>query len=259
MPTQAFLLLTNKHAVPIIGLYQELTTSTPGLGNTYLVYHQSSFHIPDVVQLANHYIFTNDILKELNYSPIASTLIPGSNHFPLLDFYQKHPSYDFYWLIEDDVRFSGDWRYFFDFFTNHAIQPHFLSSHIRTFQEQPEWHWWKTLRHIHYYIPPSLCIRSFNPIYRISNTALNCIHHMLTNKWQGHHEVLLPTLLYLEGFRIADFGGTGEFVQPGHEDQFYISGHCGKEGCLLTGTMRYRPAIQPSENLKNKLYHPIKI
>jgi hypothetical protein len=256
--TQAFILLTNKCTPAVMEFYRELRSSIQNPGDLFVAYHQTSAGIPEAITEANHYIFTNDILQRLNYKAIGETLIPGSNHFPLLDFYLKNPLYDHYWYIEDDVRFSGSWSYFFNFFSKQVIQPDFISSHMRTYIEEPVWPWWNSLTHTHYCIPPHLCIRSFNPIYRISNAALHYIHYALIEKWQGHHEVLLPTLLHLEGYTIADFGGKGQFVMPGQEDHFYISSECGIDGYLYSGSMRYRPAIQSYETNINKLYHPVK-
>lgn len=257
--TQAFILLTNKFSDPVMNLYHELQSSTIGLGDTFIAYHQTSAEIPDVIKHANYFIFTSDILERLNYTAIENTLIPGSNHFPLLDFYLKNPFYENYWYIENDVRFQGDWGHFFNYFSKEIMQPDFISCHLRNFQEEPDWRWWNTLKHRHSYIPLYLRIRSFNPIFRISNAALKFIHFALMDKWQGHHEVLLPTLLYLEGFRIEDFGGTGRFVKCGQEDKFYITSKCGADGYLYTGTMRYRPVIESFKMVQNKLNHPVKL
>ncbi|EST34283.1 hypothetical protein [Streptomyces roseochromogenus] len=43
---------------------------------------------------------------------LARDIVPGSCHLPVLDFARNHP-YDDYWLIEYDVRFTGDWAVFF--------------------------------------------------------------------------------------------------------------------------------------------------
>lgn len=252
------LLLTNKHSKTIIELYKSISLGSSNFGDTFISYHQTSEKVPEEIKVSKHQIFTNDILKRLNYSPISNTLLPGSNHFSLLDFYLNNPNYDYYWLIEDDVQYNGSWKYFFKLITYSHIQPDFITSHVRTYQEEPEWVWWSTLNHNSKNVPLSKYVRSFNPIFRISNKAIKFIHNALIDQWQGHHEVLLPTLLFLEGFHIADFGGTGNFVIPGNENKFYITGSCDKEGNLFDGTMRYRPVIDSAEKLKNKLYHPVK-
>lgn len=52
--------------------------------------------------------------NELGYEPIDETLIPGSCHFPMLRFYKGHPSYEFYWLLEYDVMYTGNWSTLMD-------------------------------------------------------------------------------------------------------------------------------------------------
>lgn len=258
-PKQVFLLLTNRSDKTIIDLFNTIEVSTHDLGSTCLVYHSLNQNIPDEVGSINHFSFDNSILHAMGYQPFANSLIPGSNHFPLLDFFLKNPGYDFYWYIEDDVRFTGDWKYFFDFFTQLSTQPDFLSSHIRTSQEEVNWDWFVSLKHPTIYLPHFLKIRSFNPIIRISNAALKCIHDMLIQKWSGHHEVLIPTLLYLEGFDIKDFGGVGKFVMPDFENKFYLGGEPDSFGLNRSGSMRYRPLITEENKIENMLYHPVKV
>jgi hypothetical protein len=213
--------------------------------------------VPAEIRQLPHFIFTNDILERLNYIPLRDDVVTNA-HFVLMDFYLQHPFYDYYWFIEDDVRFTGNWSLLFDFFTRHPIQPDFISSLITTYQEAPVWNWWASLMHPVNQIPMYLRIRSFNPVMRISNAALSCIHNMLRDKWIGHHEALLPTVLHLEGFHIADFGGDGPFVLPGQKERFYVTESMSNN--VGVGTMRFRPVIQPSEITKeNKLYHPVKL
>jgi len=75
------------------------------------LYHQKGSEVSDKLLKLNNYIFTDDILYDLNYLPISNSLMPGSNHFPLLKFFTDNPQFDFYWYIESDVVFNGDWEY----------------------------------------------------------------------------------------------------------------------------------------------------
>ncbi|WP_205510356.1 hypothetical protein [Longitalea arenae] len=255
---QAFLLLSNKCSSPITTLYQQLKQATKALGDLFLLYHQTTAVLPEALNGINTSCFSDNLLTDLHYIPISHKLIPGNNHFPLLDFYRKNPVYDFYWFIEDDVRFNGPWQDLFNYFTLQPEPPDFISSHLRTFKEEPSWYWWDTLFHFNTRIPHNLRIRSFNPLYRISYAALSCIDFILSvDKWRGHHEVLLPTILSLEGYQIADFGGTGQFVPQGQQNKFYLDDDPDQSGSINTGTMRYRPFINRLE-YAGKLYHPVK-
>jgi len=259
MMNQVFLFLTNNPSLAIVTSFYKLRTEVTDLGDAFLLFHNNTDTIPSILSNLNcKYLFTDKILENLDYIPIFDSLLPGSNHFPLLDFYLRNPSYDYYWFIEDDVKFNGDWYSFFHFF-NSFYEFHFLSSHIKTFNEEPKWHWWHTLKHPNKYIPDYARIRYFNPIYRISREALKFIHSLLNEKWQAHHEVLFATFLYREGYKIMDFGGTGNFVLNGHENKFYESNIPNEFGDLATGSMRYRPVLDLTEINRNLLYHPVKL
>ncbi|MBA2562962.1 MAG: DUF3405 domain-containing protein [Chitinophagaceae bacterium] len=239
---QAFLILTKVLSKDIIGLYNKIKIATADLGDVYLLYHTNSTPVSyNDIKIET---FTNDILHSLNYKPIRETLVPGSNHFPVLNFYLNHPGYTHYWCIEDDVAFNGNWK---NFFTNisSGSDYDFITSHIRKHSALPGWHWWRTFN-----VPGEKYTReelytSFNPIYRISNKALYYIDTCLKGGFSGHHEVLLPTLLIKEKFKIADFGTEDNFVTP-------VLSFC------TLSTMRWKPVFLFPGNKKNKLYHPSK-
>jgi GT2 family glycosyltransferase len=185
---------------------------------------------------------------------MGNCLIPGNTHFPLLKFYRENPGYEHYWVIEDDVRFSGDWALFFESFL--TIPSDFITCNIRYWKEDPYWYWWN-LKHPSKKVPLEKRLSSLNPIYRISNIALKFINMVLLDGWCGHHEVLLPTLLKYGGYQIADFAGNGKFVSPDIKTQFYSSDKSGM-GNILNYTMRSRPTFNTIGTELNKLYHPVK-
>lgn len=254
---QSFLLLTNKTSIPLIQKYREIFEASRDIGDTVLLYHLDKGKPFVNAEGVKYFTFTDEVLSSLNYFPLGFTLVPGSNHFPLLKFYLSHPHYDYYWCIEDDVEYTGDWGAFFkDFYT---LDSDFISSHIRRYRDEPEWHWWSALAHPYTTIPQEKRIRSFNPIYRISRNAMELIHRALLSKWCGHHEVLIATLLYESGYSIHDFGGKGEFVPEGFENKFYIANSPSDKGLLTDGTMRWRPVFEKTGDKENKLYHPVKL
>lgn len=253
---QVFLLLTDNYSADLVKFFIILKQGTKKFGKSFILFHQKGHPIPKEIMKQGHYTFTYKSLSDLNYYSIAEDLIPGSNHFPVLQFYLKHPNYNYYWCIEDDVRFSGDWEYFFSHFT--SFQQDFISCHIYKHEEYPHWPWWNALMHPTKSIPLDQRIRSFNPIYRISERALRFIHNALRDKWCGHHEVLIPTLLYNAGYNILDFGGSGSFILQAYKNKFYSSSK-NSEGQLFESTMRWRPLWKNIGGEKNKLYHPVKI
>lgn len=251
-----FLFLTDKASDTVLHHFKVLQEGVKELGKAYVLFHQKEDEIPAVYKNPESFLFTNKSLGEMGYLPIGNNLVPGNNHFPLFKFFRKHPHFDYYWLIEDDVWFNGDWSYFFSFFQ--AFDHPFISSHLRTYAEEPQWSWWRSLLHPIATIPREKRVRSFNPVYRLSKNAIEFLHRSLSDFWIGHHEVLLPTLLINNGFSVADFGGHGNFVVKGNENRFYTSEGISAEGRLSEGTMRFRPAWNACEMKENMLYHPVK-
>lgn len=216
---QVLLFLSDKSDEWIVNKFHSLLLSKNEETDVFFLYHRKNQTIPEKIEELNHYTFTNEILRELGYTPIRDTLIPGSNHFPLLKFYLENPQYDYYWLIEDDVFFSGNWKTLFEAYQNDSTD--FIASHIKRYTENPDWCWWESLHTEHEEVRNENKVRSFNPIYRLSNKALKSIDATLKHGWHGHHEVLIPTFLYTHNFTIKDMGGNGSFVPQGKENQFY--------------------------------------
>ena len=242
---QAILFLSGRTDFSTMESFYKLS----GIGNVeandvIFLYHQKGQKIPDAIKSIPYHTFTSDILHNMGYTPIAQQLLPGSNHFPLLKFYLSHPDYDYYWLIEDDVCFNGNWKSFFDLFTTHSFD--FISAYLKNYQDEPGWPWWKTLRTGNEFLCNNDMLHSFNPVYRLSAQALSYIHEALLNGWCGHHEVLIPTLLSVRGCSMADMGGDGKYVVEGFNNKLYDN-----------STFSHRP-LEPQEKRDNRLYHPIK-
>ena len=239
----------------IVSRYHALKDETCSFADIFLLIQKNGDEILNVPEDINYYPFSVESLNELDYNPIRESIVPGSNHFALLQFYRDYPLYDYYWNIEYDVCFSGKWSFFFDKFS--FVEADFLSSHIQIYPDYPEWAWWNTLEPQLLPIPQADYIKSFNPIYRITNRALALIDSMQVNGFRGHHEVLIPTLLNHYNLKIVDFGGNGKFVLPGYEEQFYLS-EPNKERVNIGGTMSYRPVFESVGDVPDKLYHPVK-
>ena len=252
---QVFLFLSHSASAQVVREYGNIQRAISGMGNSFFLYHDRCNEAPPGLPWYELYLFSNESLSKLNYPRIGPSLVHGHVGFPLLQFFRDHPDFDYYWLIEYDVRFSGDWHFFFDYFKD--TNQDFLTCHIRDHADEPDWSWW-SLHHPRKSIPLSERLRSFNPIYRLSNASLSFLHQSLSDGWSGHNEVLWPTLLHHNGFTIMDIGGKGRFTPLGMKDNFYTEAESNREGALECGTMRYRPSFWRVGQEKNKLYHPVK-
>lgn len=171
-------------------------------------------------------------------------------------FYLRNPKYDYYWFIEYDVFFTGDWNLLFQFFKESKSD--LISSHVEQYDKSnTDWQWWNVIEFSGKEIPLEKRVKSFNPIYRLSEHSLSFLHNYLSNGNAGYYEVLMPTALYNNGYTIEDFGGTGCFVKPENRNRFYIQGTY-----TNWGTMRYFPNYSLEEinalGTKDKLFHPVK-
>lgn len=252
---QVFLFLAHYGSKSIIKEYEKIIDASRDLGNTVWLYHNHSEEIPLWIKKYSYYSFSDTSIKSLDYPMIGNSLIPGHAHFPVFQFFLENEDYDYYWLIEYDVRFSGDWHLFFNSFHNNDND--LLASHIRRYAEEPDWNWWK-LTHPDKSIAIENRLRSFAPVYRISKSALSFINNAMKSGWCGHCETLIPTLLHHNGFKLLDFGGNGEFTSQDMVDNFYTYPNTDQYGSLRSGTMRFRPSFWKVGNEKNKLYHPVK-
>lgn len=241
---QVILILTSSINSSLLAKYNEIKQAVNNSYDLKILYHQKGFTPTEFTGDLEIEYFTNDILHHAGYTPIEEKLVPGSNHFPLLQFFNTSTTkYDYYWCIEDDVAFNGLWKDFFDFFKDYSAG--FITSHIRKYSNYPNWSWWWSLDTPGRSFPRRSLLMSFNPIYRISAPALELIDESLKKGWKGHHEVLLPTLLNDAGYDLADLGSIVNNICPN------------LNFCTLR-TMRWKPVFFVIGNKQNMLYHPVK-
>ena len=232
----------------------KLRDETRGQGDFYVGYQADkvSLQLPDGV---TPFPFTLRKLNLLGYSPRVCTLLGGSFHFVLLDFFRHFPGYDYYWLVEYDVRFNGNWKDFFSFFEDK--EEDFVSAHLETVDDFPGWSWWDAVELAGIPLKRENLRKSFNPICRLSWRALDLLDRRCQLGDRGHYEAVMPTLFHHYRLRMADFGGRGRYAYPGCPDLFYADnpGDDGPDRC----THRFRPAYtEEGMTLPNKIYHPIK-
>lgn len=252
---QVCLILAHTTHRGVLKSLNAISSAFEDFGDTFLL-----LHVKDKSSLKTQKIehpvhpFSDTTLAQSGYNMLSGSIVPGSAHIPVIEFYKQHPEYTYYWLIEYDVRYSGSWREFFTTFTGY---PHdLITSHIRYHNEEPHWPWWN-LESPGEEIPMEERIRAFNTIYRISSGALKFLSTYLLNGTKGHYEMLYPTLLHRHSFSLLDFGGDGSFVPDELKNKFYISSDKNNKN-LNSGTMRFKPPFLVYGLRKNKLYHPIK-
>lgn len=184
----------------------------------------------------------------------AKTLWPGSSDLVAIAYALTEPAYEFYWLVEYDVRFTGAWSYLFNAFADNRAD--LLATAMCCYRDNPDWHWWPALRTAGIELSEQERIRSFMPLYRISNRALQTLRSAYRQGWQGHYECTVATILNQQGLSIEDIGGNGPFVAPHNVNRFYTSTPRGAD--LPPGTFVWRPVMNVPGDKPNTLWHPVK-
>lgn len=241
---QAILLLTdNSCSDNIAEMAYEVNSSDPSCA-LYVLYHQKEQATSSLLQKVpadRVYAFSSDMLYESGYSPIGDGLVPGNVHIPVLRFFLEHSDFDYYWVIESDVRYFGRWSHFFENFQHDESD--LLASYITRYDDDKGWIWWYSFSAADVDVNPLEMVRSFNPIYRLSNRALKTVHEKMSQGWSGHFEVLIPTILSLEGMALRDMGDNNVFG--------------GKYKLYDKDTMSHLPL--PVQALRQgMIYHPVK-
>jgi hypothetical protein len=239
----AILFLSHHDAWSVRRVFQDLRSAVKQPEDVYWLFDCTQVPVSSALSELNVWPFSLETLAgSLKYS--IPHVVPGHGHAPVIAFALAHPQYDTFWVIEYDVRFSGHWG---DLFRNTTREPaDLLTTHLRRFVEDPEWHWWESLSHPTHWIPENQRVASFNPVYRVSRRALLHLLDAHRDGWTGHNEVLLPTLLIERGFRVADLSGTGSFGSEVNVAYYQPD------------TMRWRPPMWRGKSTPSTLSHPVK-
>ncbi len=242
---QSVMLLTNRTDYAVRERYHKLVNDYGRRADVFLLFDKSvSMYCDELSGFDRVYTFSVQELLDDGYSALKIGFL-GNCHYPLLKFHKDYPEYDYCWVVEDDVLFSGDWNVLFDTFSDDPAD--LVAAYIRKYEDEPNWYWWSSVR-----TPDGVALShddlyaSFNPVYRLSAKALKCLETEMRNGWRGHFEAVVPTVIAKHGMSMRDLGGTGRFVRNGDEYRFYM----GKTHTWLPLSVQ---TMKP-----NMIYHPVK-
>lgn len=173
----------------------------------------------------------------------------GDNDLPVLSFYREQPDYDYYWVVEYDVRYTGNWGALFA--QLRASKADYLATTLQDYDENPRWWWWRTLTNT----PRGLLqrVRCFTPFCRLSNGALAAIDEWYREGGSGHYEMIWPSVCKTMGLAIEDIGGEGRYTPERWRGQHYVN--TPHKPSLSPGTFVFRPIYRDAWVLANGLKH----
>ena len=271
MPKSALLLLSHVVELEIYRHYERLESEKLPTQDLFFLCDNTNNAFDDRKDGPKYVIFTSTHLQELGYpnktgAPYPDdardenphhknfNMPPGNGDLPILYFYRSHPNYDYYWVVEYDVRFSGHWSDFFAAFEHSTSD--LLATTLCRFSEIPTWYHWDSLDLLDGPASKDGAIRGFFPVLRLSRRALEILDETYSAGAGGHQECLMPTVLHRAGLSIEDIGGTGEFVKAGNENRFYSNTRDADH--LSPGSFVFRPVKRRPGAKANKLWHPVK-
>jgi len=244
---QAILFMTNHSDASVINRINQLLPVKNADIDFFILYNLSpGENIPKVLSQYGQSVFpySTDILYEMGYHPLGDSLVMGNCHFPVLKFFLSHSGYEYYWIIEDDVVFTGEWKTLFTHYEDEKAD--LISAFVKNLKNNPSWPWWRTLVTGREKVGPDEYLGTFNPIYRLSMQALRCLHEALTAGWRGHNEVVIASLLRHRNMTIKDMGGSISFADNELKNGFYSP-----------ETHSFAP-LQIQDIRPNMIYHPVK-
>ncbi len=160
--------------------------------------------------------------------------------YPVFLFYQTYPEYHYYWQVEFDVRFNGNWEHFFSFY--HTNDADFISSYIvgkeKEISGKSSW----TAHNLK--VDESHLRVSPFPVTRFSNRALILLDREFKKGACGYCEVITPSLLNIHNYTMVSIDikfctrRTFQFTYPIHYSLYAFYR-------LLPWT-------------KNRLFHPVR-
>lgn len=174
----------------------------------------------------------------------------------LLSFYRAHPGYAFYWGIEYDVHYQGEWGFLFRRFE--ASKADLLGTMLDKASKTPKKILMPPFRDADGNPPEySDAVVGFYPLHRLSNRMLRTIDACYRQGWNGHYEFTWGTMAKRHGMEIEDIGGSGPYVKSHNRNVFYFN-TIGRWD-MSPGTFVFRPAFttMPPKR-ENTLWHPVK-
>jgi hypothetical protein len=268
--TNAILLLSHQLNTSVLELHEALITCCSKEFDACFLADNSRGLFQRYEQDERFCLFTLNDLQRLDYpgkKQLAYPISPecrnpyhqernfrmGYTELPLLHFFHSRANYEYYWVVEYDMRFSGNWATLFRYFSNSKAD--LLTTSLQEEDQVPHWARWESL-HLPVGYDTGKRVKAFLPIYRISNQALQRLDLVYRAGAAGHYEALLPSVLSQAGMSLEDLGGDGPFTRAENINRFYQN--TPTHDSLAPGTLMFRPVFTEPGKRPDTLWHPVK-
>lgn len=262
---QCILFVTHKWDAHIAGHYQRLRREAGAILDVLLVYQADSMDAATSSGAAPDVVVTPQAIEALfprRYGRSAPDWWFNCAELvwmtACLD--ERLSAYERFWAIEYDVDFSGDWASFFS--EARDYEGALLGVALRPAAYSPDWPLLGGFQR-----PNDTAaepVIGFFPFVRADRPLLEAYRQAVAGPgWEGHFEIVLPSVAAACGFAIAEIGGTGPYCPAERRGQHYWTAERYGEG---SATFCFRPARsfhyfwQSPRGFHNRnfLYHPVK-
>lgn len=203
---------------------------------------------------------TNLYLEKTEENLIDQNTYTFRSQLIFKNIYKLFPGYEYYYLIEYDVRFNGDWGYLFqslNLLTEDLVCSHL--SHYNNIYEAGPYPRWKLRKMFSKddrliidefgKITEDLCF-SFLPFCRLSNRLMRVVNNYYKT-FDGFFEIVIPTLCIKNNFSSIDLDSLG-FTCPPLEEMENYHFKCN------SGSMSWYEEDKTVYEKPNILIHPVK-
>jgi hypothetical protein len=269
LPTTALLFQTHFFDRGAARLFEKLRRQCPPGFECFVLMHvpPGTPKPPRLASVPHHFVTTPEVRalayprKNAERDPTGKPWdfwLGGHCDLVAMHFFNAYPEFARYWVVEYDVRFTGNWRTFFDAFEDSRSD--FLSTSVRRRRDNPVWVNWASVQGP---APEEAIERhrvgAFTPLYRASRRAMETMDTAYRAGWGGHLEASWATILDFHGCSLEDIGGDGEFVRRGNRHRFYTAAKPNARCDLLApGTVMAKPPMFRPGSTPDRLYHPVK-
>lgn len=207
--------------------------------------------------------YVRDDLRDLPYKSQLARVdwktMRYSADLAIMRFFRDHPDFDYYWIVEYDVRFTGSWASFIaDLKTSEAD---LLCSYVTQYHHSPDWMHWGSFSSGNELIGKENLVRAFFPVARLSKSLMRTIDERCERGWAGQYEVLWTTIAKTANGKIEEIGGVGSAVPPIRHGKYY--NYMMAPNGLFLSTFGAWPSYSlkssfHTSSIKNILWHPVK-
>jgi hypothetical protein len=188
---------------PIMAEYRRLRQSCQPFADVWFLYHEESEKAP-AVDVGNCFIFSS---AQVAAAGFVFRDFWRDGHYPLLLFARSHPQYDYYWMIEYDVRYSGKWSDFIGRYDN--CNHDLLAAYVLPVEQNPTWPFWNDLS---IECADEFKRRTFFPVVRLSKEGVLALDRSHSAGAVGHCEIITPTIMLLNELKVGDLNDVAPAV-----------------------------------------------